>query len=398
VQNNYIGTNALGSAALGNGGAGVSIYNNAPNNRIINNVISSNGKDGIYIYGAGTETTVRGNSIGAAADGKTALGNRGNGIYLRTFTDGSIEIGGPIAREGSDISGNTIAYNQGAGVAIAYGRNHDISANAIFSNTGLGIDLDANGVTPNDVGDGDTSVYAVGGANDLQNFPVLTGVFRSSGSTTVQGVLNSTPNRVFGIEFFSNATCDASGYGEGQHFLGRTTVTTNDGGNATFSVELPVTVPEGQFITATATNSMYASTNTSEFSACVAGATPGLVQFSAATYAANENDGAATITVTRTARGSGTVTVKFVTGDGTATSGRDYTSVSGILTFAPGETTKTFTIPITDDFTHEPDETVNLTLSEPTNGALLGNPATAVLTIRDNDAGRSSIFLPLVQR
>lgn len=111
----------------------------------------------------------------------------------------------------------------------------------------------------------------------------------------------------------------------------------------------------------------------------------GAIQFSGATYSVNENGGVATISVTRTGGSAGAVTVNYSTSNGTATAGSDYASTSGTLTFADGETTKTFTIPITNDTLFEGNETINLTLSGPTGGATLGNQATAVLTIQDDD-------------
>src|SRR5690606_19588075 len=91
-----------------------------------------------------------------------------------------------------------------------------------------------------------------------------------------------------------------------------------------------------------------------------------------------------TITVTRSAD-VGEVTVDYATTDGgTATEGEDYTPVSGTLTFAPGQTSNTFSVPIIDDDADESDETVILTLSNPT-GAQLGTPVTATLTIVDDD-------------
>jgi hypothetical protein len=109
------------------------------------------------------------------------------------------------------------------------------------------------------------------------------------------------------------------------------------------------------------------------------------LQFSTGTYAVNEEDGAATITVTRTLSTAGAVTVHYATSDGTATAGTDYTAVSGDLTFNDGEATRTFTIPILDDQLVEGNATVNLTLGNPTGGAVLGTPSTAALTITDND-------------
>jgi hypothetical protein len=112
----------------------------------------------------------------------------------------------------------------------------------------------------------------------------------------------------------------------------------------------------------------------------------GSLQFSNANYTVNENHGTRTITVTRTGGSTGSVSVHYATSDGTATAGSDYTARSGTLTFADGETRKTFTVPIRDDTAVEGNETINLTLSNATGGAALGNQATAVLTIQDDDA------------
>jgi hypothetical protein len=109
----------------------------------------------------------------------------------------------------------------------------------------------------------------------------------------------------------------------------------------------------------------------------------GTLQFSSATYTAGEN--VALITVIRVGGFDGTTTVDFATSDGTAIAGSDYTSTSGTLTFSHGSISQTFTVPISNDTADEPDETVNLTLSNVTGSGTLGTPATAVLTITDND-------------
>jgi probable HAF family extracellular repeat protein len=116
---------------------------------------------------------------------------------------------------------------------------------------------------------------------------------------------------------------------------------------------------------------------------------PGTLQFSGATYSVLEGVGTATITVTRANGSDGAVSVNYATsGGGTATAGIDYTATSGTLNFANGETTKTFSVNINDDTTNEPDETVNLTLSNPQGGATLGTPGTAVLNITNDDTPR----------
>ncbi|HEX8163698.1 MAG TPA: Calx-beta domain-containing protein [Pyrinomonadaceae bacterium] len=113
---------------------------------------------------------------------------------------------------------------------------------------------------------------------------------------------------------------------------------------------------------------------------------PSALQFSAANYNAVESGGPATVTVARTGDTTGAVTINYATEGGTATPGSDYTAVSGTLTFAAGETTKTFAVPILDDNIFEGSETVGLTLSAPGGTALLGTQPTATLTIQDNES------------
>jgi hypothetical protein len=114
----------------------------------------------------------------------------------------------------------------------------------------------------------------------------------------------------------------------------------------------------------------------------------GQFQFDATSYRANETDGSATITVTRSAGSDGAVSVKYATSDGSAHAPTDYGATSGTLTFAAGETSKHFTVPIFDDGGSEEDGTVNLTLSGPTGGATLGPQSTATLTIAEPNAGQ----------
>ena len=125
----------------------------------------------------------------------------------------------------------------------------------------------------------------------------------------------------------------------------------------------------------------------SGFFVTIMNAPPVTLQFSAATYSVSEVSLAATITVRRTGPTGPIVTVDYSTSNGTATPWVDYTPTSGTLTFGAGVTTKTFTVPILPDTIAEGPETVNLSLSNPTNGAVLGTPGTAVLTILDNDQG-----------
>jgi len=268
---------------------------------------------------------------------------------------------------------NKIAFNGDAGVVVFAGTRNSLRGNSIFSNVGLGIDLHGNGVTANDAADSDI------GANNLQNFPVLTSVMSSGNSTTIQGSLNSTPNTTFQIDFYSNAAVDLSINREGALFFNTTSVTTDSGGTATINVTFPLPLETGRVLTATATDP---AGNTLEFSAGDVASAAGNVQFSVSSIRVIEDIGLATITVLRKGGSLGSLTVDYATMDGTATAGQDYTSTSGSLTFSNGETTKTLQIPVLDDAVTEPDETFTVVLRA-SNLETLGTPATLVVTLQD---------------
>lgn len=217
---------------------------------------------------------VEGNFIGTDPSGITELGNGNHGVFIsdtentgdrnhtvggaspaaRNLISGNESNGIGVSSDGNEVQGNIVSSNGGDGVAVFNNRtNNSILSNSIFSNGNLGIDLGDDGVTANDPGDGDT------GANDLQNFPVLSSAANVSGFTNIQGTLNSTPNSTFTVQFFKNP----SGTDEGKTFLGETSVTTNSSGNKSFVFGASPQVPQGERITATATSS---SGDTSEFS------------------------------------------------------------------------------------------------------------------------------------
>jgi parallel beta-helix repeat protein len=250
VQGNYIGTNAAGTGAVANTLAGIRV--SSPDSTIggtvagAGNLVSGNGSAptsvGIEIQG-GTGTLIQGNRIGQNANGTGAVAN-GIGISVNGSSN---TIGGTQLAAANIVAGNT-----GAGVRIISGAGNGVLGNQISGNGALGIDLGAAGVTANDNGDADT------GANNLQNFPVLTAV-----AGGVQATLNSSANTAFTIQFFGNAACDASGNGEGATFLGAASLATGASGFGSIPL---FTVAGGQVVTATATST---GNNTSEFSTCV---------------------------------------------------------------------------------------------------------------------------------
>ncbi len=304
IQGNYIGTDKNGTAALGNSGDGINVLDGGtvkiggPKTNA-RNVISANSGHGIEIQNRSNHNTIQANVIGTSATGSIDLGNQINGITL--IDSGNDTVGGAgqagnavffnfngiivesanntvsgnaIERNDQDgmfvqagpntIAGNAILANTSVGIFVTAGNGSHFSANVFAGNGGLAIDIngphDSFGVTPNDTDDPDT------GPNGLQNFPVLTLAHRASnGVTTIAGSLNSLHSTTFTIEFFV-AAADPSGHGEGQIFLGSKSVTTNGGGDVSFSFATVVT-SHGQLVTATATNAT--TGDTSEFSANV---------------------------------------------------------------------------------------------------------------------------------
>ncbi|HEY0005802.1 MAG TPA: Calx-beta domain-containing protein, partial [Pyrinomonadaceae bacterium] len=118
--------------------------------------------------------------------------------------------------------------------------------------------------------------------------------------------------------------------------------------------------------------------------------TRSLVQFGAQSFSVNEQEGSATVSVTRSGDTSVESRVDFSIGDDTATRRGDCTENAGTLRFAPGETSKTFNVLITDDAYVEGNEDIKLFLSNPGNAAL-GEQAASTLVIVDNDSAPSNV-------
>jgi Calx-beta domain/Beta-propeller repeat len=115
---------------------------------------------------------------------------------------------------------------------------------------------------------------------------------------------------------------------------------------------------------------------------------PPTVAWQGASFSVGEPAGTALLPVTLSAASSFGITVAYATSNGSATAGvppaGDYTATSGTLTFPAGVTSQHVSILITNDTAAEPSETINLTLSAPTN-ASLGVPNPATLTILDEE-------------
>jgi hypothetical protein len=273
IQGNFIGNDP--SECSANDGVAVSGDNNTIGGEepAARNVISGNSSEGLSIGGNGGNK-IQGNLIGTRANGTDPLGNGQEGVEI--FSPNNT-VGNST---GDDEAGaNLIAFNGSTGVSVigvsGFSAGNRILSNSIHSNGQLGIDLTAtgvfspDGVTKNDgrAKDRDT------GANNLQNYPVLSSARTEGTTTTIKGTLKSTPRKNFTIQLFSSQTKDSSGYGEGKTIIGHVTKRTNRYGKFSFSVT--TVLPTGEnVVTATATrldtSTMPATpTDTSEFSRAV---------------------------------------------------------------------------------------------------------------------------------
>ena len=112
---------------------------------------------------------------------------------------------------------------------------------------------------------------------------------------------------------------------------------------------------------------------------------PGTLQFSTGALGAAENGGSATVTVNRVGGTLGAVSITYAAVAGTATAGTDFTPVGGTLNWPSGDgTAKSFLLPLIDDSFSDPNETITLTLTNPTGGATGG--ADAIVTILDDES------------
>ncbi|HYK03818.1 MAG TPA: Calx-beta domain-containing protein [Thermoanaerobaculia bacterium] len=366
IGGNRVGTSADGQTGLGNLGTGIEVAAST-GTLISNNLVSGNDGHGIETTLGSSGVVMHSNVVGLREDQTAALGNTLDGINV---CDGASDtVVGSVALGGNIISGND---ENGIGIEPTALTGNTWAANSIYDNGLLGIDLEIDGVTANDQDDPDE------GPNELQNYPELTSALTSGAASEVRGTLNTEPSTAFTIHFYSSPAADPSGFGEGRTYLGATSGTTDAGGDAAFAFAGPP-LTAGHVVTATATT----DDGTSEFSAFATVATFPVISFSSETYTAGESDGTVTITVTRGGNLDVVSTVNYTTSDNTAAAGADYTTASGTLTFEPGDASETFDVTILNDTLDEPDELVQLTLSNPVS-ATLAAPS-AQLTITDDD-------------
>lgn len=273
VQGCFIGTDALGGVTGAASGTGVSVNSGS----LIGGTLAEHrnlfgGLEGAValVLGGSNGGVVEGNLFGTSPDG---LGVRGNLCSLRitavASTITAARLGGLLPAEQNLIANDTgfcgaVSVTQSTGSVTGA-----VIGNAVHSSNTIGIDLDGDRVTLNDVNDTDV------GPNGLQNFPELFLAQPIAGlGLRVTGQLDIPTASVdarYRLAFYESAGCDASGHGEGTIYLGSRDVALSDQTTPTvvqierFVVDLPTTTSPGAVLTATATAP---NGSTSEFSKC----------------------------------------------------------------------------------------------------------------------------------
>ncbi|WP_420636883.1 Calx-beta domain-containing protein [Candidatus Palauibacter sp.] len=215
--------------------------------------------------------------------------------------------------------------------------------------------------------------------DDVGNHPA-TGLPAISGTARVGDTLTASVEEIEDEDGLENATF-------AYQWLSNDGVADTDIAGATDSIYTPIPADAGKTIKVRVTFADGGGTRETRVSAATDPVTAAISsQLSVAdAEATEEDDTAMEFVVTLNPAASDTVTVDYATADGTATAGSDYTATSGTLTFAAGDTTKTISVPITDDTLDDDGETFTLILGN-ASGADYGDAeATGTGTINDND-------------
>lgn len=364
---------------------GIGIYFAASHDiQVESNTLRDNTESGITVSGIGGPITV-----GAPGSGNLMTDNVGPGIIIDTSSQVTVVGNGISGNGGAGVlikgaaqqniiggsaagAANTISGNGAAGVQVTAGSGTRITQNLIFGNTGLPIDLGPAGPTANDDGDLGT------GANGLQNAPQLTGAaLLENGHTEALGLLQSTPNTSFRVEFFSGSTTAAHA------FLMQTDLTTDAQGNAPIALDLGV-LPAGAAVIASATSLV--TGETSELGGLPpAAAVPTISIDHVSVTEGNAGTLDATFSVTLSAVAQSPVTVDYSTLPGSAKAGLDFTAVSGTLTFPAGTTLQTITVPVLGDTLPEAAEMFQVLLANAQGGLVVQDAGTGTILNDDTN-------------
>lgn len=230
------------------------------------NRFESEGRTINFVNSSSSNSVVVNNIFGRSADLATVITNAG--IRITGQNANNIVIGGVAAAEANVFSGGELFAVRLESDASGIGPQSIRIRGNSFAFNAQGIDLAPNfsfGVTRNDIDDVDA------GSNNLQNFPVINTATVGATGITISGLLDRPANqapRAYNLDFYVSATCNGSGFGDGDVFFGTHRFLSTGPTDESFNVTIPTTlIPTNAVLTATATE--VSSGNTSAFSACV---------------------------------------------------------------------------------------------------------------------------------
>lgn len=223
---------------------------------------------------------------------------------------------------------------------------------------------------------------------------VVPGVYCFDTSAQLNQILTlddgGDPNAIFIFQIGTTLTTASSsqvvmsGGGRGTNVYWQVGTSATIGTSTTFRGHIIANTSITLTTSATTTGRVFALNGAATIDSTAVDAVPaGGIEFSAANFNMNEGCGITTITVRRS-DSTGVATVEYSTSDNTALQRTDYTLATGTVTFANGESSKTFILLATKDaYNTEGMQSVDLALSNPT-GATVGSQGTATLSIIDD--------------
>jgi hypothetical protein len=372
IENNQIGRSGVGAGVVINGGGdgavvrGNRIYDNLTHGIFLNGDRLAAGSDGLVSNSVIENNILLGNGRGGAAtiglDGAVGTSVRNNLIYF-AHGDG-ISL---FAYDGASGSKDNVIVNNTVVVALdgqwALRVSGDSTRNVVVNNILLN----------NNTANGSLYFNADSLAGTVSDFNVLTGLLRDDSGTYTLDQWRAAKALDSNSKTADSARAvfvspDAADY----HLLPDSPAV--DAGTKN---RAPLTDLEG--------NPRPGGGGVDAGAYERVAATPkSFLQFSDANFGVRESGSTVTVTVTRSGDLSEAVSVSYATTNGTARAGTDYAATGGVLSFAAGEASKTFTVPIINDGALEDDETFKVSLSSP-KVAGLGDVVTATVTIGDDD-------------
>ena len=363
---------------------------------------------GIYLYHAGDSTTIEDSTI----SGNTA-GDAGGGIYFYEVGDGThairrttvsgneairggglflYDLSATFEIENSTISGNQATEGNGGGIYLynLYGAEVAIRHSTIAGNTAGG---EGGGVFLYDYNGNVELNHTIVGDNTAQTNADLGG----NGTFDTSFSLIESPGTASLNDNGGNILSQDPQLGSLQNNGGPTETHLPAGTSPAVNAGDPAFVPPPS----TDQRGFARQVGVIDIGAVELGAplAPGTIQLTFSAANVGEAAGTVTVTATRTGGSDGAVSVTLNTVDGSAIAPGDYGAVAGaILSWADGDAApKSLNITIVNDLLDEPNETFTATISNPQGGAALGSPATATITILDDDAaGGATVDIPTV--